>query len=89
MTMLAPWFIVEIKLDWAVDHDRTPALLDEHDVPVLPALSVANVRTKLCATMPLPQLSPLDAAALVVNHLENRTRSHKSRLKNYPAQLGP
>lgn len=89
MTMLALWFIAEIKLDWAADHDRDPALLDEYDVSVLPALSVANVRTMLCAAMPLPQLSPLDAAALVVKHLDNRTRSRKSRLKNHPTRLGP
>jgi SRSO17 transposase len=89
MTMLALWFIAEIKLDWAADHDRDPALLDEYDVSVLPALSVANVRSLLCAALPLPQLSPLEAAALVVKHLDNRTRSRKSRLKNYPSRLGP
>jgi SRSO17 transposase len=89
MTLLALWFIAEIKLDWAADHDRDPALLDEYDVSILPALSAANVRTMLCAAMPLPQLSPLDAAALVVKHLDNRTRSRKSRLKNYPTRLGP
>jgi SRSO17 transposase len=89
MTMLALWFIAEIKLDWAADHNRDPALLGEYDVSVLPALSVANVRTMLCAAMPLPQLSPLDAAALVVKHLDNRTRSRKSRLKNFPTRLGP
>jgi SRSO17 transposase len=89
MTMLALWFIAEIKLDWALEHDRDPALLDEYDVSILPALSVANVRSMLCAAMPLPQLSPLDAAALVVKHLDNRTRSRKSRLKNYPTRSGP
>ena len=87
--MLALWFIAEIKLDWALDYDRDPALLDEYDVSILPALSVANVRSMLCAAMPLPQLSPLDAAALVVKHLDNRTRSRKSRLKNYPTRSGP
>jgi len=89
MTILALWFIAEIKLDWAAAHDRDPALLDEYEVSVLPALSVANVRMMLCAAMPLPHLSPLDAAALVVKHLDNRTRSRKSRLKNYPTRLGP
>jgi SRSO17 transposase len=89
MTILAAWFIAEIKLDWAADHDRDPALLDEYDVTVLPALSVANVRAMLCAAMPLSQLSPLEAAALVVKYLDNRTRSRKSRLKNYPSRLGP
>jgi len=86
MTILALWFIAEIKLDWAAAHDRDPALLDEYEVSVLPALSVANVRMMLCAAMPLPHLSPLDAAALVVKHLDNRTRSRQSRLRN---ALGP
>lgn len=89
MSRLALWFIAEIKLDWAAAHDRDPALLDEYAVSILPALSVANVRTRLGAAMPLPQLSPLDAAALVVKHLDNRTRSRKSRLKNHPTRLGP
>lgn len=31
--------------------------------------------------IPLPQLSAADAAALVVKHLTNRTRAHKSRLR--------
>jgi len=31
--------------------------------------------------MPLPQLSPLEAADLVIEHLINRTRSRKSRLQ--------
>jgi hypothetical protein len=50
---------------------------------VLPALSVANVRELLRATLPLPTLSPLDAAALVVEHLDNRTRSRQSRILNH------
>ncbi|MCP4209627.1 MAG: IS701 family transposase [Shimia sp.] len=89
MTLLASWFIAEIKLDWAAEHERDPALLDEYDVTVLPALSVANVRAMLCAAMPLPQLSPLEAATLVVKHLDNRTCSRKSRLKNQPPRSGP
>jgi hypothetical protein len=31
--------------------------------------------------LPLPQLSPADAAALVVKHLDNRTRSRQSRIR--------
>ena len=34
------------------------------------------------AALPLPQLSPDQAAALVVTHLVNRTNSRRSRLKN-------
>lgn len=89
LTILAAWFVAETKLDWAIDHPRDPALLDDYQVEVLPALSMANVRSMLCAALPLPQLSPADAAALVVKHLDNRTRSRKSRLKRHSTRLGP
>ncbi len=89
LTILAAWFIAEIKLDWANDHERDPALLDEYAIDILPALSVANVRTLLCAAMPLPQLAPGQAAELVIEHLDNRTRSRKSRLNSQRNDLGP
>lgn len=89
LTILAAWFIAETKLDWAIDHQRDPALLDEYEIDILPALSMANVRTLLRAALPLPQLSPAEAAALVVKHLDNRTRSRKSRRKGRSAHLGP
>ena len=44
-------------------------------------LSVVNVRTLLIAAMSLPQLSGQEAAMLVIEHLINRTRSRKSRLR--------
>ena len=80
-TILASWFITETQLAWAADHPRDPLLLEQYEIDVLPNLSMANVRTLLRAVMPLPQLSPLEAAALVVEHLDNRTRSRKSRLR--------
>ena len=89
LTILAAWFIAETKLDWAADHDRDPALLDEYEIDILPALSVANVREMLRAAMPLPQLSTAQAAELVTVHLDNRTRSRKSRLKSQRYDLGP
>ncbi len=89
LTILAAWFIAETKLDWADEHERDPALLEEYEIDILPALSVANVRKMLCAAMPLPQLSPLQAAELVIEHLDNRTRSRKSRLKSQRSDLGP
>jgi SRSO17 transposase len=89
LTILAAWFIAEIKLDWAADHKRDPALLDEYEIDILPALSVANVRQMLRAAMPLPQLSTTQAAELVLEHLDNRTRSRKSRLKSHRNHLGP
>jgi hypothetical protein len=56
-------------------------LLRALDTEVLPALSVANVRTLLRAVMPLRQMSEAQATDLVIEHLLNRTRSRKSRLK--------
>lgn len=82
LTILASWFVTETKLDWAQQFARDPQLLEQYELEVLPALSVANVRTLLRAALPLPHLSPAQAAALVVKHLDNRTRSRKSRLKN-------
>jgi SRSO17 transposase len=58
MTILASWFITHTRLDWAHRFERDPDMLAEYEVEVLPALSMANVRSMLVATMPLPQLSP-------------------------------
>jgi SRSO17 transposase len=79
-TILASWFIAETRLDWMTRYARDPALLEHYEVDVLPMLSVDNVRELLRAAMPLPQLTPQEAAELVVEHLVNRTRSRKSRL---------
>lgn len=81
LTLLASWFIAETRLDWQQDHSQDPALLQHYQTDVLPVLSVANVRELLRATLPLPQLSPQQAAQLVVQHLDNRTRSRQSHLK--------
>ncbi len=81
LTILASWFIAEIRLDWMAHYERDPELLAQYGVEVLPLLSVSNVRELLRAAMPLPQLSPLEAADLVIEHLINRTRSRKSRLQ--------
>lgn len=80
LTILASWFIAETRLDWLNRFQRDPELLEQYQVEVLPLLSVANVRELLRAAMPLPQLSPQEAADLVVKHLINRTRSRRSRL---------
>lgn len=80
LTILASWFVAETRLDWQQRFEKSPDLLVEYAVDALPNLSVANVRELLRASMPLPQLSPDEAAQLVVNHLINRTRSRKSRL---------
>lgn len=81
LTILAGWFIAETRLDWMARYARDPALLEQYEVTVLPMLSVANVRELLRAAMPLPQMSSQEAAVLVIEHLVNRTRSRKSRLR--------
>lgn len=80
LTIMASWFITETRLQWLQKFAPDPQLLQLYETELLPNLSVANVRTLLRATMPLPQLTPLQAAHLVVKHLDNRTRSRKSRL---------
>jgi SRSO17 transposase len=81
LTIMASWFITETRLDWAHKYERAPELLEKYETDVLPTLSVANVRELLRATMPLPQLTTRAAAELIVKHLDDRTRSRKSRLK--------
>ena len=80
MTILAQWFLTQTRLDWEAQAECDPALLARYEVALLPALSVANVRALLRSALPLPTLSPLAAASLVVEHLDNRTRSRRSRL---------
>jgi SRSO17 transposase len=84
LTILATWFVAETKLDWARDHPRDPSLTTDFAIDRLPDLSVANVRAMLRAAMPLPDLTADRAAALVVEHLVNRTRSRRSRRKRQP-----
>lgn len=81
LTILASWFMALTRLDWMARFERDPALLAQYESDVLPLLSVSNIRELLRAAMPLPQLSPADAAALVIKHLTNRTRSRQSRLR--------
>lgn len=83
LTILASWFIAETRLDWQDEHPRDPSLVEDYETDILPALSMANVREMLRSTLPLKQLSPLEAAHLVVKHLDNRTRSRRSRLKRH------
>ena len=56
-------------------------IMVQYEVDALPEPSMTNVRKLLRASMSLPQLSPDEAASLVVSHLINRTRSRKSRLR--------
>jgi len=81
LTIAASWFIAETRLDWAEEHVDNPELLAQYEIDVLPTLSMSNVRELLRATLPLPQLSLEEATSLVAQHLDNRTRSRKSRLR--------
>ncbi len=85
LTILASWFITRTRLDWLNPSHPDPQLLVDYDIDLLPFLSVANIRELLRAAMPLPQLSPREAALLVVAHLDNRLRSRKSRLRQGPS----
>ena len=85
LTILASWFVADTRLDWQQRFKPSPDLLVQYDVDVLPNLSLANVR-ELFAAMPLPQLSPGEATDLVIEHLINRTRSRKSRLRHRKAK---
>ncbi|MBM3151171.1 MAG: IS701 family transposase [Chloroflexi bacterium] len=88
LTILASWFIAVTRLDWMKRFERDPNLLEQFEIDVLPLLSVSNVRELLRAAIPLPQLSIEEAANLVVEHLTNRTRSRKSRLRKLRVKSG-
>jgi hypothetical protein len=83
LTILASWFIAETRLDWAAEFPPDSQLLHEYETDVLPRLSMSNVCELLRAVLPLRQLSSQEAAALVVQHLDNRTRSRCSRLRKH------
>jgi SRSO17 transposase len=82
LTAAALWFVAGVKLGWQQTYARDPELLRQLEIEVLPALSTANVRDLLQATLPLPQLTPQQARELVVTHLVHRARSTGSRLKH-------
>ena len=80
---LALWFVAQTKLEWRATYPRDSALIEQLELLVLPALSMANLRELLKAVLPLKQLSPSEATRLVVQHLVNRSRSTRSRLKQF------
>lgn len=86
LTLLASWFIAETRLDWRVEYPVDPTLVRDYDginlaMDRLPELSVANIRALLRSKMALPHFSPDQTISMIVGHLENRTRSRRSRLK--------
>ncbi|HVO41928.1 MAG TPA: hypothetical protein VMT34_04865, partial [Aggregatilineales bacterium] len=81
LTLLASWFIADTRLDWAQEFPPDAQLLRNYETEVLPRLSMSNVCELLRAALPLRQLSSQEATALVIQHLDNRTRSRRSRLR--------
>jgi len=61
--------------------ERDPALLEQYETAVVLALSAGNVHQLLWVALPLPQSSTKGATAPVIEHLDNRTRSRRSRLR--------
>ncbi len=84
LTLLASWFIAETNLDWLQESPPDPHLAQDYATDLLPHLSMSNICELLRAALPLRQLSVQQAAALVVQHLDNRIRSRRSRLKRHP-----
>lgn len=62
-------------------YERDPDLARQFDIDILPMLSVANVRSLLRTVMPLSELTTEQAVDEIIEHLINRTRSRKSRMK--------
>jgi len=89
LTVLAAWFLAQLRVAWMETYAHDPTLTAQLEVVQLPALSVANVRELLQAVVPLHQLSPEEAIDLVVRHLINRGRSTASRLKTQERSRGP
>jgi SRSO17 transposase len=85
LTALALWFVAQTKWDWAQLQQRDPQLAREMELELLPALSTANVRELLQAVLPLPELTVEQAMERVVEHLINRARSTRSRLRKQQA----
>ena len=89
LVCLGAWFITQTRLEWREQSPRDPELTKQLGVDQLPALSVANVRELLRAVMPLPHLTVEYATEWVVEHLVNRSRSRKSRIKSLGYKHSP
>ena len=83
LLILAQWYIVETRLEWARKYRVQEELVAELGVvgEELPRLSVRNVRELLRAALPLPEVSLEQAAELVAKHLLNRVRVRRSEMK--------
>jgi SRSO17 transposase len=81
LTALALWLLMQIRRRCRLAPAAAQALAAELGVEQLPALSVANLRELLVAILPLPRLTPEQARALVIQQLNQRVRSTRSRLQ--------
>ncbi len=78
---LALWFMAETKLDFLKLYPRDESLMSQLELEQLPGLSIANIRELLKAVLPLEQLTPEQAVALVVKHLVARASATRCRTK--------
>jgi SRSO17 transposase len=81
LTLLALYFIEEVRNKWQQQYPIDPNLLHSFSVEVLPRLSVSNIRTLLRARFPLIPDTVEQAQRKVVERLVNRTSSRRSYLK--------
>ena len=83
LVILAQWYIVETRLEWARKYPINEELSKELGVTreEFPRLSVRNVRELLRATLPLPEMTRERSRELVSKHLLNRVRVRRSLLK--------
>ncbi len=80
LTAAALWFAAQTKLEWERECRRDVSIALEMGVPVLPALSTANIRELLRAALPVAHLTSVEAALTVVKRLVRQARSIGSRL---------
>jgi len=81
LTALAMWFIASLKLNWKRKYPSDSQMAKDLKVKVLPKLSTKNVRELFRSAFHLGDLSEEESLKLVLQHLQNRTRSTASRLK--------
>jgi hypothetical protein len=89
LTALALYFVMSVRRRWAREHPRAGGLKEEFGIPKLPALSVANMKVLLVAVMQLPQFTLREALRVVIDHLENRARSTRSRYRSHQQKRQP
>jgi hypothetical protein len=75
LTVRAAWFVAQTRLAWAQQAPPDPALAPDLGVARVPALAVAQVRERLNASLPWPQLTPRQAQHRVVQQLVGRSRA--------------